>query len=99
MTWPLASNYLPQTEPQRDRALDSVVVATRNQMPNLVPFFPDSEIEYSGIVTEIYNQYFMDIMLGNVDLDAGISELKAKWRDQGGQKILDDLNAYHKANK
>ncbi len=89
VTWPLESRYLPQTEPQRERALESVEIATRNQMPNLIPVTTDAEVEYGGVVNEIYNQYYMEMLLGKIDIDTGLAELSKKWREQGGDKILE----------
>jgi len=88
VTWPLESRYLPQTEPQRERALESVEIATKNQVPNLIPVTTDAEVEYGGVVNEIYNQYYMDMLLGKINIDTGLAELSKKWREQGGDKIL-----------
>jgi putative aldouronate transport system substrate-binding protein len=94
--WPLEAYYLPLTEPSRDRALESLDVATASQKPNLIQMTTDAEVEYGQIVQEIEQQYFMDMLLGKISIDEGIDELSDKWRDQGGDKILAELNAVYK---
>ncbi len=99
VAWPLETNYLPRTEPARERAVESVKVATRNQVKNLIPIVTNAELDNSGGVTEIYNRYSMDIMMGKIGLDAGIAQLAKKWREQGGDQMLADVGAYCKAMK
>ena len=41
----------------------------------------------------VYQNYFMDMLLGKIAIDKGISELSSKWRSQGGDKILAEVNA------
>ncbi|GGD64277.1 extracellular solute-binding protein [Paenibacillus nasutitermitis] len=100
VTWPIDDDYLPQTEPQRDRAQQSVELATQYFVPNLVPRKTDAEIELGSTVNDIYNQYFLDILSGKVEIDKGLAELSKKWRQQGGDEILKDVNeAYHSSKK
>ena len=86
--WPLTDMYLPQTEPNYERAVQSVVVANQNVLPNLVPFTLDAELEYSGVLDELVNQYFIDILMGKIGIDEGLAQLSEKWRAQGGNKVL-----------
>ena len=89
--WPLSENYLPETEPARDRAIESVEVATADQMPNLVPYVTDAEIEYGGVVNEIYEELFLAMLVGRTEIDEGIAELTRRWRDQGGDQIMAEV--------
>ena len=99
VTWPLESFFLPITEPARDRALLSLEVASDSQIQNLIPVTTDAEVEYGKIVQEIYQQYFMDMLLGKIPIDKGITELSSKWRSQGGDKILPEVNTAYKIYK
>ncbi|KIL41962.1 ABC transporter substrate-binding protein [Gordoniibacillus kamchatkensis] len=100
VVWPLTENYLPQTEPQADRAKQSVDIATKNMVPNLLNTTTAEEVELSGVLGELYTQYYLEMITGKRDIDAGIAELSKKWRDQGGNKVLDAVNkAYQAQNK
>lgn len=90
--WPLTNNYLPQTEPAAERARESVEIASKYIVPNLVNVTAAAETEYGGVVQEIYDQYFMDMMMGKIDIETGVAELSKKWREQGGDKILEEVN-------
>jgi hypothetical protein len=90
---------LPQTEPQADRAKESVEIASKYMVPNLVNVTTNAETEFGGVVKELYNQVFMNILTGKTDIDAGIAELSKKWRDQGGNKILEEVNKAYKEKK
>jgi len=94
--WPLEENYLPMTEPARDRAIDSVEVASADQMPNLVPYRVAAEIEYGGIVEELYEELFLEMLIGRKDIDEGIEELNRRWRDQGGDRIMEEVIAAYR---
>jgi len=91
VTWPIDENYLPQTEPRIERALDSVKVASQYFVPNLVNRKTDAEIEYGKAANEVYNQYFVNLLNGKLDVDKGIAELGQKWRQAGGDKILKEV--------
>lgn len=99
VVWPLTLMYLPDTEPQKERAIKSVEVATKYMMPNLIPLVPAAEIEYGSVVNDIYNQYFLDMLVGKIDVDKGIQELGSKWRAQGGDKILKEANEIYQKYK
>ncbi|WP_136608610.1 extracellular solute-binding protein [Paenibacillus dokdonensis] len=100
VVWPLTENYLPQTEPQAERAKESVDIATKYMVPNLLNTTTAEEVELGGVLSELYNQYFTEMMTGKRDIDAGIAELSKKWRSQGGSKVLDAVNkAYQAQNK
>ncbi|MGI2298175.1 extracellular solute-binding protein [Paenibacillus sp. GXUN7292] len=104
VVWPVTRNYLPQTEPQADRAKQSVEIATSNLVPNLVNTTTPEEIEMggvfgAGILSELANQYYLDMIAGKVDIDKGLAELSKKWREQGGDKVLAAVNAAYEAQQ
>jgi len=99
VAWPLTNLYLPDTEPQRERAIESVVVSKRNQKPNLVPVVAPLEIELETTLTDIHNQYFLDILFGKIGVDEGIAELSKKWRSQGGDRMLAQVNELYQKVK
>lgn len=100
VVWPLTVNYLPQTEPQADRAKESVDIATKAMKPNLINTTTAEEIEMNGVLGELMNQYYIEMITGKRDIEAGIAELSKKWRDQGGAKVLDAVNkAYQEQSK
>jgi putative aldouronate transport system substrate-binding protein len=96
VTWPIDENYLPQTEPRIERALDSVKVASQYFVPNLVTKKTEAEIEFGKAVNEVYNQYFVNLLNGKLDVDKGIAELGQKWRQAGGDKILKEISDEYK---
>ncbi|MCM3112171.1 extracellular solute-binding protein [Lederbergia lenta] len=96
VAWPLSENYLPQTEPESDRAKESVEIATENMIPNLVNVTTNEEIENNSILDEIFNQYFIEMITGKIDIEEGMAKLSEKWRDQGGNKVLDAVNKTYK---
>ncbi|NOU86005.1 extracellular solute-binding protein [Paenibacillus sp. LMG 31460] len=99
VVWPLTENYLPQTEPQADRAKESVRIATENMKPNLINVTKKSETEFKGVLDELYYQYFNKMLMGKIDIDTSIAELGKKWREQGGSKVLEEVTAAYKAKK
>ncbi|MCZ8510990.1 extracellular solute-binding protein [Paenibacillus filicis] len=99
VVWPLTENYLPQTEPQADRAKESVDISTKYMVPNLLNTTTDEEVELGSVLNELYKQYFFEMMTGKRDIDAGIVELSKKWREQGGSKVLDAVNKAYQAQK
>lgn len=99
VAWPLTNNYLPHTEPQIDRAKDSVKIASQYMVPNLLNVTVPSETEFGGVVNGIYLQYFTNMLIGKIDIESGTAELSKKWRDQGGNKILEEVNIALKEKK
>ncbi|MFD0712664.1 extracellular solute-binding protein [Paenibacillus sp. GCM10027626] len=104
VVWPLTRNYLPQTEAGAERAKESVDIATRNLVPNLVNTTTAEEIELgavfgTGILSELANQYYLDMIMGKIDIDQGLAELSKKWRGQGGDKVLTAVNAAYEAQQ
>lgn len=102
VVWPLTLNYLPQTEPQADRAKQSVEIATANLVPNLVNTTTPEEIEFggvfgTGILGELTNQYYIDMIAGKLEIESGLAELSKKWREQGGDKVLEAVQAAYDA--
>ncbi len=97
--WPLESGYLPESEPNRDRALESVVLATDAQVKSLVPRRIDVEVKYGTLLEDLVIQYFSDMLQGKVSIEEGVKELKAEWLKQGGDKVLKAINEkYHQDN-
>lgn len=97
--WPLEAGYLPETEPARDRALESVKIASEVQIKNLIMQVPDTQVEFGKVVGDIYDQYFIDLIQGKVDIDKGVEELSKKWRAQGGDKILAEVQQIYDSSK
>lgn len=97
--WPLESNFLPETEPSRERALESVEIASAVQMPNLITQIPAAQIESGGVVGDLFDQYYIEMLEGEIDIDKGIEELSKKWRAQGGDKILEEAQAIYDSQK
>jgi putative aldouronate transport system substrate-binding protein len=99
VVWPLTTMYLPDTEPQKDRAIESVKVATDNMMPNLINVTTPAEIEQGKVLGEIYTQAFTQMMTGKVSVEEGSADLNKKWRQQGGEQVLKELNTEYKNQK
>ncbi len=97
--WPLESGYMPVTEPGRERALESVKLATEAQKPSLIKQKTPLEVEYGSVLDDIYNQYFIDMLYGNIGIEEGAAKLSAEWRSQGGEELLAELNATYAATK
>ena len=96
---PIDAKYLPETEPQRQKALESVDVATRNIVPNLIPVNVDSQVELGSVLGDIFDQYFIEMLTGKIDIDKGVDELSKKWRQQGGDKVLQEASELYKKYK
>ncbi|OAS17899.1 extracellular solute-binding protein [Paenibacillus oryzisoli] len=99
VVWPLTENYLPQTEPQADRAKQSVDIATKYLVPNLVNVTTAEEVEMGSVLGELLGQYYLDMIAGKKDIDTGLAELSKKWRDQGGNKVLEAVNKAYQAQQ
>lgn len=95
--WPLESGYMPETETDKERALGSVELATEAQMPNLVKQKTPLEIENGSTLDDIYVQYFTDMLQGKIEIEAGAKELSEKWRSQGGNEMLAEIQAAYEA--
>ncbi len=99
VTWPIDENYLPQTEPQLERAKQSVELASKYIMPNLVATMTPAEIKYGSALNDLYNQYFLNMLNGKIDIDKGVEELGQKWRQQGGDEVLKQVTEAYKKQK
>ena len=97
--WPLESAYLPETEPARDRALETIELAQQAQLPNLVEVKTEAEVEYGMALGSLFDQTVINILQGNVSVDEGIAKLSQEWRAQGGTDVLADLQAAVDAKK
>lgn len=97
--WPLESSYLPETEPDRDRALESVELATASQVKNLVPIRTPLEVKNGGMLGDMVVQYFSDMLQGKIEIEAGVKKLSEEWRKQGGEEMLKELNAEYQKTK
>lgn len=95
--WPLEAGYMPDTEPDKDRALESVKLATEAQLPNLMKTKTPTEISSGKALNDIFIQYFSDMLQGKISIEDGSKELSEKWRAQGGDKLLEEVNQLHKA--
>lgn len=91
--WPLESNYLPDTEPGKDRAIETVELASAAQKPNLIKYKTSADIEYGSACDDIYTQAFSDMLTGKYSIEEGIAKLSTDWRAAGGDKILEEANA------
>ncbi|MBD7969194.1 extracellular solute-binding protein [Paenibacillus gallinarum] len=99
VVWPLTNNYLPLTEPQADRAKESVEIASNNVVSNLVDKTTQAEIDHGGVLDELFNQYYIDIITGKMEIDAGLAELSKNWRDQGGNEVLEAVQEAYTAQQ
>lgn len=97
--WPLESGYMPATDPSRDRALESIDLATQAQKPSLIKQKTPLEVEYASALQDIYNQYFIDMLYGTIGIEEGVAQLSAEWRSQGGDEMLAELNSVYAASK
>ena len=95
--WPLESGYMPETEPNKDRALETVELATEAQVPNLVKQKTPLEIENGSALDDIVIQYFSDMLQGKIGIEEGAAELSQKWRSQGGEELLAEVQAAYEA--
>ena len=94
--WPLESNYIPPTDPDRERMQESVVIATDSQVKNLINSRTATEIEKASVVDDVFVQYFNDMLQGKIGIEEGAQKLSEDWRSQGGEEILEAVNAvYH----
>lgn len=97
--WPLESGYLPANELNRERALETVELATMAQKPSLIKQKTPLEVEYSSALDDIYNQYFIDMLYGNISIEEGASQLSKEWRLQGGDEMMAEINSVYAASK
>ncbi len=95
VTWPAAERYVPQMEPNREKVLDSIRLATENLIYNLTPTKTPEEIELGEVVQEIYNQYMMDMITSKIGIDEGLAKLKKEWRANDGEKILASVQKFY----
>lgn len=97
--WPLEADYIPANDPDRTAELDTVKVAVQCQVKNLVKQKTPAEISDGSAVNDIFIQYFSDMLQGKVSIEEGAGRLSKDWRSQGGDKILEEVNAAYKALK
>lgn len=93
--WPLESNYIPDTDPNRERAQETVTIATDSQVKNLINQKTAVEIEKASVVDDIFVQYFNDMLQGKIGIEEGAKKLSEEWRAQGGEEILEAVNEYY----
>lgn len=97
--WPLESGYMPDSDPDKDRALASVELATQAQVPNLVNQKTPLEIENGSTLNDVFIQYFSDMLQGKIGIEEGAQQLSESWRSQGGEEMLAELTeAYNAQN-
>lgn len=97
--WPLESGYLPDTEPMRERALETTTLASEAQVPNLIKQKTPMEIKNLSALNDIYTQYFSDMLQGKISIEEGARQLSEKWRSQGGEEVLAEVNTVYQASK
>lgn len=97
--WPLESGYIPASDPDRERALDTVKLASECQVPNLIKQKTPAEIQEGSAVNDIFIQYFSDMLQGKVGIEEGVAQLGKEWRNQGGEEILKEVNEVYQASK
>ncbi len=97
--WPLESSYLPESEPDRDRALESVELASEAQVPALIKQTTALEAEVLGSLNDIYLQAFVDMLSGTVGVQEGYDQLVEDWYSQGGTELLAELTNVYNAQQ
>lgn len=97
--WPLESGYIPATDPNRERALETVKLASECQIQNLIKQKTPAEIQEGSAVNDIFIQYFSDMLQGKIGIEEGVARLGKEWRNQGGNEILKAVNEVYQANK
>ena len=97
--WPLESGYIPVSDPNRERALETVELATECQMPNLIKQKTPAEIENGSAVNDVFIQYFSDMLQGKISIEDGVVSLGKEWRNQGGDEILKEVSEVFKTEK
>lgn len=97
--WPLESGYIPENDPDRDRALETIELATQAQVPNLIKQKTPEEIQDGSAVNDIFIQYFSDMLQGKISIEDGTAKLSEAWRSQGGEEILKAVNEVYHASK
>lgn len=48
---------------------------------------------------DIYTQYFSDMLQGKLSIEEGGEQLSKSWRSQGGEEILEAVNAEYQKTK
>ena len=90
---------MPDSDPDKDRALASVELATQAQVPNLVNQKTPLEIENGSTLNDVFIQYFSDMLQGKIGIEEGAQQLSESWRSQGGEEMLAELTeAYNAQN-
>ena len=72
---------------------------TQCQVPNLIKQKTQVEIENGAAVDDIYTQYFSDMLQGKLSIEEGVEQLSKSWRSQGGEEILEAVNAEYQKTK
>ena len=75
----------------------TVELATEAQVPNLVKQKTPLEIENGSSLEDIFIQYFSDMLQGKIEIETGAKELSEKWRSQGGEELLKEVQAAYEA--
>lgn len=97
--WPLDYNYIPESDPDRERAMQSVELASKALKENLIKQKTPTEISDGNAVNDIFIQYFSDMLQGKMSIEEGAVKLSAEWRSQGGDTILKEVNEAYQADK
>ncbi|MNY83638.1 hypothetical protein D3C86_2265360 [compost metagenome] len=52
-----------------------------------------------SVLGELLGQYYLDMIAGKKEIDVGVADLSKKWRDQGGNKVLEAVNKAYQAQQ
>ena len=49
------------------------------------------------IINQLANDYFIKVIAGEENLDASYDAFLAKWKSEGGEKMIEEINAWYAA--
>ena len=84
-----------KSKTQNETMHSLIDLATQAQKPNLIKQKQPMEVEYGSALDDIYNQYFIDMLYGNISIEDGTAQLIADWHSQGGDEVLAELNSVY----
>lgn len=95
--WPLDENYLPEGTDNGDEMQYTVELASDAQVENLIKQTTDVEIEYSDALDDLYVEYFLKMLQGEMTVEEGIDSLTTAWYAQGGTEVIASANETYAA--
>ena len=72
---------------------DSATILGNRKMGSMVDMVSQFEVD------DIYTQYFSDMLQGKLSIEEGVEQLSKSWRSQGGEEILEAVNAEYQKTK